>query len=316
MPQFAFNSRYVLLTYPQSDGLDPFDIVNLLSSLGAECIVGREAHSDGGTHYHAFVDFGRKFRSRRTDIFDIGRFHPNVTPSRGNPRGGYDYATKDGEIVAGGLEPPPIQETDSQDSVYADICMAPDRDTFWNILHDRAPKLLLSNFNSLSAYAEWRYRVDPKPFVPNPDYHFDVTQYPQLDDWSRTFVDWDASVSGRGKSLVLYGPTRTGKTEWARHLGNHAYFGGLFSLEEDLSSAKYAIFDDICGGISFFPQYKSWLGMQLEFYCTDKYKKKKLVKWGKPCIWLSNEDPRMDPKADIEWLEGNCIFVNVTTPLF
>lgn len=129
--------------------------------------------------------------------------------------------------------------------------------------------------------------------------------------WSLAYV-----IIGRGKSLVLYGPTRTGKTEWARSLGKHAYFGGLFSLEEDISSANYAIFDDIAGGLSFFPQYKSWLGSQLQFYTTDKYKKKKLVNWGRCCIWIANEDPRMDPKADLEWLEGNCVFVNVSTPLF
>ena len=64
-----------------------------------------------------------------------------------------------------------------------------------------------------------------------------------------------------------------GKTIWARSLGNHAYFGGLFSLDENLDGVEYAIFDDF-GGIKFLPSYKFWLGHQKQFYVTDKYKGK------------------------------------------
>ena len=37
---------------------------------------------------------------------------------------------------------------------------------------------------------------------------------------------------------------------WARSLGSHAYFGGLFSLEEwEIDeNVDYAVFDDIQGG--------------------------------------------------------------------
>jgi len=115
----------------------------------------------------------------------------------------------------------------------------------------------------------------------------------------------------RGKSLVLWGPSRTGKTTWARSLGSHAYFGGLFSLDEPIADAEYAIFDDINGGIQFVPSYKWWLGYQYQFYATDKYKGKKLITWGRPSIWCSNDDPREDPKADYDWLNKNCIFVYV-----
>jgi hypothetical protein len=102
---------------------------------------------------------------------------------------------------------------------------------------------------------------------------------------------------------------------WARSLSKHAYFGGLFSLEESLEGVQYAVFDDIAGGLKFFPQYKSWLGNQLEFYATDKYKRKTLVKWGKPCIWISNEYP-ITEGVDHDWMEQNCIFVEINSPLF
>ena len=95
----------------------------------------------------------------------------------------------------------------------------------------------------------------------------------------------------------------------------HAYFGGLFSLDESLDGVEYAVFDDINGGIQFFPQYKWWLGHQNQFYATDKYKGKKLINWGKPAIWISNEDPREQLGADVDWLNKNVTFVYIDTPL-
>lgn len=120
-----------------------------------------------------------------------------------------------------------------------------------------------------------------------------------------------------GKSLIIFGETRLGKTLWARSLGNHAYFGGLFSLDEPLDDVEYAVFDDLHGGLEFFHQYKSWLGRQNEFYSTDKYRAKKLISWRhRPVIYLSNNDPRYDKGVDIDWLNGNCVFVCVEQPIF
>lgn len=99
-------------------------------------------------------------------------------------------------------------------------------------------------------------------------------------------------------------------------MGRHAYFGGLFCLDEDTDDVDYAVFDDIQGGLEFFHSYKFWLGCQSEFYATDKYKGKKLIQWGKPSIYCSNGDPRMDKNADVEWLEGNCVFVWIDDVIF
>lgn len=70
------------------------------------------------------------------------------------------------------------------------------------------------------------------------------------------------------------------------------------------------------GGITFWKSYKCWLGQQTQFYATDKYKGKKLIEWGRPTIYLSNSDPRMDKECDYEWLEGNCIFVCIEEAIF
>lgn len=115
--------------------------------------------------------------------------------------------------------------------------------------------------------------------------------------------------------MILYGDTRLGKTLWARSLGNHAYFGGLFSLDESIDGVDYAVFDDMQGGLEYFHSYKFWLGCQKQFYATDKYKGKKLIHWGRPAIYLSNSNPLDDKNADVAWLLGNCEIVELTHSL-
>lgn len=79
-------------------------------------------------------------------------------------------------------------------------------------------------------------------------------------------------------------------------------------MDEFRDNADYAVFDDLQGGLEYFHAYKFWLGAQKEFNVTDKYRKKKRIQWGKPCIYLSNQDPRADKGVDVDWLEGNCVF--------
>lgn len=116
--------------------------------------------------------------------------------------------------------------------------------------------------------------------------------------------------------MIIIGDTRLGKTLWARSLGKHCYFGGLFSLDEPLDDVDYAVFDDMQGGLEFFHSYKFWLGAQSQFYATDKYKGKKLIDWGKPSIYISNTNPLADKGADVDWLMGNCDIVHVDSPIF
>jgi len=126
---------------------------------------------------------------------------------------------------------------------------------------------------------------------------------------------------GRPQSLVLYGQSRLGKTLWARSLGKHVNCVGLLSgdvlLKAEREDVKYAIFDDIRGGIKFFPSFKEWLGGQPEVTVKCLYREPKPILWGKPSIWLSNTDPRDEmSNSDIEWMNLNCTFIEITTPIF
>jgi len=84
----------------------------------------------------------------------------------------------------------------------------------------------------------------------------------------------------------------------------------LFNLDELDESADYAVFDDL-GEFKYFPSYKSWMGSQKEFNCTDKYRSKVLVHWGKPSVWVGNYNPLEDPDVDKPWWKDNVVTVHV-----
>ncbi|ASH99148.1 replication-associated protein [Giant panda associated gemycircularvirus] len=317
---FAFNSRYVLLTYAQSDGLSEWDVLEHISGLGAECIIARENHADGGTHLHAFCDFGRKFRSRRSDIFDVGGRHANITPSRGRPEFGWDYAVKDGDVVAGGLARPGSGGLPEAPNKWGQIVGAENEQQFWELVEELDPKALATQYPSLRKFADWRFRPVAESYVHPDGLEFELGMVPELVEWREQSL---------GHDLVIYGPTKVGKTTWARSLGNHVYFMGVMSGEvalRDMHDADYAVFDDMRGGIEFFPSWKEWLGSQAVVTVKKLYRDPVQVKWGKPSIWLSNADPRSQLRSsvhhanegkmsaienDIAWLEGNCQFVYI-----
>lgn len=184
---FACNARYFLITYSQCGSLDEWSVVDRFAELGAECIVAREHHQIEGVHLHVFADFGRKFRSRKTDVFDVGGFHPNIQPTRWTPASGYDYATKDGDIVAGGLARPEERSIrhSASDSKWAEIAGARSRDEFWELCQVLDPKSYITCFPALQKFADWNFRDIPTPYATPPGITFDLSRYSGCDDWLR-----------------------------------------------------------------------------------------------------------------------------------
>lgn len=124
------------------------------------------------------------------------------------------------------------------------------------------------------------------------------------------------ALQSRPKSLILWGPTRTGKTCWARSLGRHAHHANVVNMALLSTQSQYAVFDDISGGLRKL-DYKAWLGGQLHFSVTDKYMKKKTITWGKPCIYIANENPFDTERwADLEWLAANTEIVHIDRPMY
>lgn len=196
---FVTNGRYFLITYAQCGSLDPFLVVDKLSSLGAECIIGRELHEDGGLHLHCFADFGRKFRSRKADVFDVDGRHPNIEASRGTPEKGYDYAIKDGDVVAGGLQRPEPQSRNGAGSTFEKwsvITSAENREEFWRLVHELDPKSAACSFTQLCKYADSKFAEVPPEYEHPRGISFIPGDVDGRDDWLRE------SGIGLGESQV------------------------------------------------------------------------------------------------------------------
>jgi len=191
MPSLCFNAKYFLLTYSHVEGtsnrpaLDPNAIVDTVATTGGRCIVGKEEYNDtGGFHFHVFIAFESKFRSRRVDVFDVAGYHPNVVPSRGSPERGWDYATKDGCIVGGDLERPSGERDSSAKERWTSIVQADSVEEFWRLCEVLDPQRLACNFPALQRYADWRFRVEPAPYA-SPPGEFDISLFPELGSWQQ-----------------------------------------------------------------------------------------------------------------------------------
>lgn len=96
---------------------------------------------------------------------------------------------------------------------------------------------------------------------------------------------------------------------------------GLFSLDKWDSEAQYLVLDDI--DWEYLPYKKHLLGAQREFTATDRYKPKRTLLWGKPCIYCINRDQYLvmvhgttKQPTIMDWLEDNCIFVHIENKLY
>lgn len=162
MPSFDLHCRYALLTYAQSGDLAGEVVGARLREMGFESVIGRENHVDGGVHLHCFVDFGRKRRFRRVDVFDVCGHHPNISPSKGTPEKGYEYAIKDGDIVFQSLDKPESRGGNSKTvAVWTQITSASNREEFWSLVHELDPKSAACSHTQLQKYCDWKFAVVP-----------------------------------------------------------------------------------------------------------------------------------------------------------
>lgn len=83
-----------------------------------------------------------------------------------------------------------------------------------------------------------------------------------MKDWVTT----ELPKTDRPKTLVIWGPSRTGKTSWARSLGNHTYLKYTWSVKQLRMGCQYVIMDDIDIANSF----KLWQPFLGECYHCKK----------------------------------------------
>lgn len=190
-------ATFVLLTFSQINNDDEalaWQILQLLSELGGECIIARELHRDGGLHLHVLCEFDRPISTRDQRKFDLLGYHPNIRKvSRGTEDTVWDYVTKDGDVILGGLERPSADSRDKNrerrcwegeyTSKWAYICDAATRDEFFSRLQSEDPRALACSYTSVTKYADWKYKPHAEEYCHPSDFEFNLESLGELRQW-------------------------------------------------------------------------------------------------------------------------------------
>ncbi|UPW41528.1 replication associated protein [Peromfec virus RodF8_90] len=310
---FAYDSQHVFLTYPQCGDLSKERVRDFfLETTGAQRFyIARELHSDGQPHIHAYIHWGARRRFSGTTIFDVDGHHPNIQKPR-SPKHVVEYCAKEDSAPLANFSAADLGNDDVERGWGALLIDCPDADTFLRRVEERYPRDLCLSLGRLLEFCKWKWGSGRMGYTGRTRDQFLEPQ--SLTDWAAITIE---IVVERPLSLILLGESRLGKTEWARSLGPHMYFCGMLNLDDWDDDAKYIVLDDF--DIKFFPQWKSFFGAQKSFVLTDKYRQKRTVSWGRPCIWVCNFEghPRRALSgAQCSWLALNSTTVEITEPLF
>lgn len=315
---FRFQGKYAFLTYAQADGLSKDAIVWALRDkvpAPEAWAVGEEEHQDGGKHFHAIVRYAQRVDIRDARFWDVDGFHPNVQSARAWKQV-LQYCIKGGDYIEDGFEVAVarpdiftvVQEEIARDGTVTECITA---------IMARTGTAGLRLYNQIQGYVE---RVK-KPTALHQAIKYYPDDFVAVDDALgghilKFILDiaQGAGLRGDRKSLWIYGPSRMGKTVLARSLGSHWYMMGSWNVECYDDNADYGVLDDLEWD-TLKRYYKGMLGCQMDVTVTDKYKKKSVIKGGRPVIILTNELPTFTV-AEAGWLEANVAFHYVGTKLF
>lgn len=136
----------------------------------------------------------------------------------------------------------------------------------------------------------------------------------EVSDW----VETEFVKKSRAKCLFLIGPSKLGKTHWARSLVQpHTYWKSMVNLDEWNPDGKVVIFDDF-DKWEFMPNPKGYLTQAGQCTVTDKYRKKRTICVNMPAIFLCNDMPMiggMPLDMDNYWKDNGC-FVRIYDKLY
>lgn len=88
----------------------------------------------------------------------------------------------------------------------------------------------------------------------------------------------------------------------------------MSQMSGSIDDVRYAVFDDM--PFASFPRPKQWFGAQKTITVTDKYKGKRTINWGKPCIFLANPEDDTSLIRDLSWYQENVLLVRIDSKLY
>ena len=306
---FRFNAKRAFLTYPHSD-FDPLLLaahINTFAPLSHYAFT-TEQHHDGSPHIHFLCEFVNKFSTRNERAFDFEGRHPNIR-TVSSLKNTLNYVKKSGSFFSNF----PQAENTFLDALQSSTT----KDEFLeNILRSETQKAICSWSNIVSFAEDHFSRLQQCT-------HRTISDFQAIpEDLGSALSEFIAQPQvERPHSIIISGPSRTGKTELARSLGSHSYWCGMVDLSNFCpNQSLYLVIDDLDWDFA-----KSWfkqlLGCNKTVTLTDTYRRKRTFTWGKPCLVLCN--PGCSPyeaswvkHGDRQWLDANVKQFWVESPIF
>lgn len=229
---FRLNCKHVLLTYSQctaADGVfsspDRPHYGSICSSFGTPDVyrLSREQHADGEYHYHAYISWSEPIHTRDQSAFDFGGAHPNIQRVGRTPRLAWEYVGKNGDILFECGDPSAGSGTvgSGRDGIWRDALSRGDQAAFLQTVRELAPRDYVLYNEAITRFADRYYRTPP-PTYSSPLFRtLRPAANPLIDWFVQSGVGSAQPPRGRPRSLIIWGPTRTGKTVWARSLGRY-----------------------------------------------------------------------------------------------
>nr|WGT85325.1 hypothetical Rep protein [Beet curly top Iran virus] len=325
-----FQKKNAFLTYSQIGGdfkdyifeklktlLESYVILFLAVSL--EHHQPTEEQPEGGFHTHCIIQCDKKLDVNGNLFFNIilpdGRtIHPRIDGLNA-PKRAFEYITKEdtsprtfGELGLGGRSPNSLGNSNVEWRRILDSSNT--KEEFFSNIRESCPTDFVLRWPSILSFANYHFRPVVQPYTPR------WTEFARLPDtikeWAEQNIYFEPDNRPvRPRSLYICGPSRTGKTQWARSLGRHHYMSGMvldWSLY-DIDHTTYHIIDDIRYQKIQQELFKSIIGCNEDYSVWIKHKPNLVIPGGRPCIAITNPDMDWIPcmsESMKDWFYANC----------
>lgn len=194
-----WSARYFMFTTSQSGYDWPYQsLINICEALGAKHRISRELHADGGYHFHAFVDFERKFEFENPHKFCVGepsgrprgecpvKTHCNILPITRTPFNTFDYVKKYGDVVSENCERPRARGPNvTRDDMWTGSLAQSNKKEFLEDVRKHSPRDAVLFDKQITAYAHKVYD-QPQPQMPTIEedgIYIHWERYPEIRRW-------------------------------------------------------------------------------------------------------------------------------------
>lgn len=327
---FRLANKNIFLTYHQCS-LSKEEALSQLKSLfttrpPSYIRVSSEPHEDGQPHLHCLLQFPYRFETQDQRFFDLvsrtrsTHFHP-IIEGAGNSSTVQQYISKDGNFIDDGQFN--TSKRSSIHDTYRRALASGTKEEALSIIGQGDPMTLWRHFKKINRNLDHIFQKPPE------EYHSPFATFnavpPQLVQWATTNIRPTDSRLDAPMSLILEGPTRTGKTCWARSLGSHNYYAGDMDLRHHNDNALYNVIDNVSPKYLEGKHWKQFIGSKRDWVSDIRYGKPKEVKGGIPSIVICNPGPGTSYKDYLdkqkksglkEWTVGNAEFFFLQDPIY